>query len=216
MCPESVSTSFSSKNKLNTRLRCDYRFFACLASPNLLSWILKLRWGPRVLSRTLVKGGESDESHPPWRCSTSSDNCVVFPLLLLHPAIHQPAARFPSNPVQVPSCLSVKLSLGIFTTVVGSVSSLSNVQKEKTWKCWTIVSLSEASPLARLIARCSPPFPSNHPLLCASLCYTEVLIFPELPLCRCNLRHKSLYRNLELHLNHCLFVPGFNPFNEYT
>lgn len=91
-----------------------------------------------------------------------------------------------------------------------SVSSLSNVQQEKTWKCWTIVSLSEASPLARLIARCSPPFPP-HPLLCPSLCYTEVLIFPELPLCRCNLQHKSPYRNLELHSNHCLFVPVSNP-----
>lgn len=62
----------------------------------------------------------------------------------------------------------------------------------------------EASPRAGLIACCSLPF-SPHPLLLSlSLCYTEVIIFPELLLAVVIFDTKA--RNLELYLNHSLFV----------
>lgn len=92
----------------------------------------------------------------------------IQPFLSQQPGFHKSRSRF------LPAL--AWSSLGVFITVVVSVSSLSNVQKEKTWKCWTIVSLSEASPLAWLIARCSPPFPS---ILSSVLFATQKSLFSQ-------------------------------------
>lgn len=81
-----------------------------------------------------------------------------------------------------------------------------SAMRTKTSKCWTIVSLSEASPQAGLIACCSPPFsPPSSPPLSFSLLHRSHY-FPRIAACCCNLWHNSLRRNLELCLNYRLFA----------
>lgn len=91
-----------------------------------------------------------------------------------------------------------------------------SAMRTKTSKCWTIVSLFEASPQAGLIACCSPPFP---PILSSSvfLCATQKSLFSQnCCLLLQSLTQKPVQKPRVVLESLFICIKCFKSFNDYT